>query len=128
LLKNPSQRRLKQWLALDCVPTAWRQLALRYQPLHGINGDKILLGGAKKPAKVVAPPPAKVPVTPARPVVVDGPAAPHAQADGAYGNRPPPARAQAAGFQRPAPRRGEKRPGAGKIRNAMERCLNFFAR
>jgi transposase len=45
------QRRLQQWLALDCFPTAWRQLAQRYQPRHGINGDQILLDGAKQPAK-----------------------------------------------------------------------------
>ena len=45
------QRRLKVWLALDVFHHAWRQLAERYQRLHGINGDQVLLDGSKKPAK-----------------------------------------------------------------------------
>jgi transposase len=52
---------------------------------------------------------------------------PRAQADGAYGNRPTHERAQRAGFRLHAPKRGEARPGVGKIRNAVERCHNFFA-
>jgi transposase len=98
------------------------------------NANDGCQAGALLKALVVSPPPAEVPVPPARPVVVDGPAvpavppaAPHAQADGAYGNRPTQARAQAAGFQMQAPTRGERRPGAGKIRNAVERCHHFFA-
>ena len=52
---------------------------------------------------------------------------PTAQADGAYGNRPSRARAQAAGFRLQAPSRGQRRPGVGRIRQAVERCHNFFA-
>ena len=52
---------------------------------------------------------------------------PTAQADGAYGNRPSRARAQAAGFRPQAPSRGQRRPGVGRIRQAVERCHNFFA-
>jgi len=54
-------------------------------------------------------------------------ALPRAQADGAYGNQPTQARAQRAGFRMQAPKRGENRQGVGKIRNAVERCHNFFA-
>jgi transposase len=52
---------------------------------------------------------------------------PRAQADGAYGNGPSRERAQRAGFRLQAPQRGKARPGVGKIRNAVERCHNFFA-
>ena len=52
---------------------------------------------------------------------------PRAQADGAYGNRPTQERARRAGFRLQAPRRGAGQPGVGKIRNAVERCHNFFA-
>lgn len=52
---------------------------------------------------------------------------PRVQADGAYGNRPTAERAEQAGFRMQAPKRGEKRAGLGKIRNAVERCHNFFA-
>ncbi|HVI49797.1 MAG TPA: transposase [Candidatus Sulfotelmatobacter sp.] len=45
------QRRLTRWLALDCFPTAWQQLAERYVRLHGINWDQVLLDGSKKPSK-----------------------------------------------------------------------------
>ena len=45
------QSRLKRWLALECFHTAWQQLAQRYERLRGINWDKILLDGSKKPAK-----------------------------------------------------------------------------
>ena len=55
------QRRLKRWLALDCFHTAWRQLAERYRRLRGINWDKVLLDGSKKPAKKGAPAPAPLP-------------------------------------------------------------------
>jgi transposase len=54
-------------------------------------------------------------------------ALPRVQADGAYGNQPTQARAQRAGFRMQAPKRGENRQGVGKIRNAVERCHNFFA-
>jgi transposase len=46
-----AQRRLKVWLQRDTFRTAWQQLAQRYEALHGINWDQILLDGAKKPAK-----------------------------------------------------------------------------
>ena len=71
---------------------------------------------------MVAPPAAAVPVA-----QVESRSLPHAQADGAYGNQPTQERAQRAGFRLQAPRRGEARPGVGKIRNAVERCHNFFA-
>ncbi len=45
------QRRLKRWLNLDVFHTAWKQLAQRYEQLHGINWDQILLDGSKKPSK-----------------------------------------------------------------------------
>jgi transposase len=45
------QRRLRVWLRQDAFRTAWQQLAQRYQVLHGINWDQILLDGSKKPSK-----------------------------------------------------------------------------
>ena len=45
------QRRLQCWLELECFHTAWQQLAQRYQRLHGINWDQVLLDGSKKPSK-----------------------------------------------------------------------------
>lgn len=45
------QRRLKVWLALELFHKAWQQLAERYQAVHGINWDQVLLDGSKKPAK-----------------------------------------------------------------------------
>lgn len=52
---------------------------------------------------------------------------PTARADGAYGNDPSRGRAGSQGFRLQAPSRGQKRPGVGKVRNAVERCHNFFA-
>jgi transposase len=52
---------------------------------------------------------------------------PRATADGAYNNRPTRQRAKAAGFRLQAPKRGQRASGLGKIRNAVERCHNFFA-
>ena len=52
---------------------------------------------------------------------------PRVQADGAYGNDPSRERARRAGFRLQAPSRGQAFPGGGKIRNAVERCHNFFA-
>jgi len=71
---------------------------------------------------VVQPPEPEVPVE-----QVDPRSLPQAQADGAYGNKPTQERAQRAGFRMQAPPRGKARPGVGKIRNAVERCHNFFA-
>ena len=45
------QRRRKLWLQCDTFRTAWQQLAQRYEALHGINWDQILLDGSKKPSK-----------------------------------------------------------------------------
>lgn len=74
-------------------------------------------------AALVVPPPA-----PTRPrEELDVCSLPTAQADGAYGNRPSRARAKAAGFRLQAPSRGQRRPGVGRIRQAVERCHNFFA-
>jgi hypothetical protein len=47
--------------------------------------------------------------------------------DGASGNGPSRDRASSQGFRLYAPGRGQKRPGVGKVRNAVERCHNFFA-
>ena len=49
------QRRLKEWLERDAFRRAWAALAERYQLLHGINWDQVLLDGSKKPAKKGAP-------------------------------------------------------------------------
>src|SRR5262245_4180984 len=65
---------------------------------------------------VIQPPPPAVPLTP-----VDPRSLPRAQADGAYGNKPTQQRGQRAGFRMLAPKRGEKRLGVGKVRNAVER-------
>jgi transposase len=73
-------------------------------------------------AMVVEPPEPIVPV--AQP---DARALPTAQADGAFGNAPSRARAESQGFRLQAPSRGQKRPGVGKVRNAVERCHNFLA-
>ncbi|MBL8253125.1 MAG: hypothetical protein JNJ76_05930 [Candidatus Competibacter sp.] len=74
-------------------------------------------------AALVVPPPA-----PTRPLeALDVRSLPTAQAAGAYGNRPGRARAKAAGFRLQAPSRGQRRPGVGRIRPAVERSHNFFA-
>jgi len=73
-------------------------------------------------ALVVQPPASVHPVA-----AVDERSLPTAQADGAYGNGPTRQRAQAAGFRLRAPKRGQKQPGVGKIRQSVERCHNFFA-
>jgi transposase len=52
---------------------------------------------------------------------------PGAIGDGGYGNKPSRERARTAGFRLRAPSRGQKQSGVGKIRNAVERCHNFFA-
>jgi hypothetical protein len=73
-------------------------------------------------ALVVRPPEAETSVP-----CVDPRSLPRVQAEGAYGNGPTQERAQRAGFRLQAPQRGKGRPGVGKIRNAVERCHNFFA-
>ena len=72
---------------------------------------------------LVVPPP--TPLSP--PGEIEVRSLPTAQADGAYGNRPARQRAQAAGFRLQAPSRGQRQPGIGTIRQAVERCHNFFA-
>jgi hypothetical protein len=73
-------------------------------------------------ALVIRPPEPEHPVA-----EVDQRSLPTAQADGSYGNRPTRERARLAGFRLRAPSRGQKQPGIGTIRNAVERCHNFFA-
>ena len=46
-----TQRRLKDWLRKDAFLTGWKQRAERYERLHGINWDPVLLDGSKKPSK-----------------------------------------------------------------------------
>ncbi len=45
------QRRLKDWLRRDAFLAGWGRLAERYERLHGINWDQVLLDGSKKPSK-----------------------------------------------------------------------------
>jgi transposase len=45
------QRRLEDWLREDAFLRAWQQLARRYERLHGINWDQVLLDGSKKPSE-----------------------------------------------------------------------------
>ena len=59
--------------------------------------------------------------------IIDERGLPGAIADGAYGTKPSRQRAKSAGFRLRAPSRGKKQAGVGKIRNAVERCHNFFA-
>ncbi|QEL16380.1 transposase [Limnoglobus roseus] len=40
-----------RWLAIDAFRTAWQPLADRYQDLHGINWDQVLIDGSKRPSK-----------------------------------------------------------------------------
>lgn len=44
-------RRLEDGLRKDAFLTGWRQLAERYERLHGINWDQVLLDGSKTPSK-----------------------------------------------------------------------------
>lgn len=53
-----ARRRLKHWLELDVFRDTWAELARRYECLHGINWDQVLLDGSKKPAKKGARTPA----------------------------------------------------------------------
>jgi len=45
------QRRLEVRQQRDTFRTAWAQLAQKYEQLQGINWDKVLLDGSKKPSK-----------------------------------------------------------------------------
>jgi transposase len=82
----------------------------------GVQTQKVLQ------ALVLRPPASERPAG-----VVDERGLPGAIGDGGYGNKPSRERAQAAGFRLRAPGRGQKQAGVGKIRNAVERCHNFFA-
>jgi hypothetical protein len=42
---------MKRWLERDCFHAVWQRLAERYQQMHGINWDQVLLDGSKKPSK-----------------------------------------------------------------------------
>jgi len=90
--------------------------------ITGANANDGCQAEAVLKALVVQPPAPEVPVE-----RIDPRDRPHAQADGSYGNRPTQERAQRAGFRMQAPKRGQRRPGVGKIRNAVERCHNFLA-
>jgi transposase len=61
------------------------------------------------------------------PAAVDERDLPRVTTDGAYQNRPTRERAKRGGFRLQAPKRGQKASGLGKVRNAVERCHNFFA-
>ncbi len=50
--------RLARWLELDCFRAAWAEPARAYERRRGVNWDKVLLDGAKRPAKKGGPPPA----------------------------------------------------------------------
>jgi len=91
--------------------------------LTGANANDGVQAQDALQALVVWPPEPEWPAPPP----VDNRSLPTAQADGAYGNGPTRQRARAAGFRMQAPKRGERRPGVGKVRNAVERCHNFFA-
>jgi transposase len=82
----------------------------------GVQTQKVL------EALVIGPPASEQPAA-----IVDERGLPGAIGDGGYGNKPSRERAQAAGFRLRAPSRGQKQTGVGKIRNAVERCHNFFA-
>jgi hypothetical protein len=82
----------------------------------GVQTQKVLESLVIKPPAPEQPAPA-----------VDERSLPGAIGDGGYGNKPSRGRAKAAGFRLRAPGRGQKQAGVGKIRNAVERCHNFFA-
>lgn len=90
--------------------------------ITGANANDGVQAGDVLEAMVIRPPEPEHPAA-----EVDERSMPTAQADGADGNRPTRERARAAGFRLRAPSRGQEQPGIGKIRNAVERCHNFFA-
>jgi transposase len=55
------QRRLKVWLQPDAFRRVWPQVAHRYETLQGLNGDEVVLAGAKKPAQKGASRPVPAP-------------------------------------------------------------------
>jgi len=87
----------------------------------GANANDGCQAGALLGALVVRPP------GPERPAAEpDARARPTAQADGAYQNGPTRGRVAEAGFRLRVRRKGKKE-GVGRIRQAVERCHNFFA-
>ena len=91
--------------------------------ITGANANEGVQARDLLEAPVIRPPEPEHPAA-----EVDERSLPTAQADGSYGNGPTRQRAKAAGFRLRAPSRGQEQPGLGKIRNAVERCHNFFAR
>lgn len=85
----------------------------------GANANDGVQAGRVLDALVVRPP---APDTP--PAVVDERSLPGVHADGAYQNEPTRRRIAAAGFRLRPRSRG---PGAGRVRQAVERCHNFLA-
>ena len=57
------QGRLRRWLEVDAFHEAWRRLAGRYEQLHGVNWDKVLVDGSRRPAKKGGLAPAPAPST-----------------------------------------------------------------
>ena len=55
--------RLRRWLEADAFHEAWRRLAERHEQLHGVNWDKVLVDGSRRPAKKGGPAPAAAPST-----------------------------------------------------------------
>jgi hypothetical protein len=86
----------------------------------GANANDGVQAGEVLKALVVRPPAPDRP-----PAVPDERGRPTAQADGAYQNRPTRRRVADAGFRLRPTRKG--RTGIGRVRQAVERCHNFFA-
>lgn len=55
------RRRLQRWQQQQAFLTAWTRLAQRYEQTHGLNWDRLLIDGTRKPAKKGAKPPAATP-------------------------------------------------------------------
>jgi hypothetical protein len=86
----------------------------------GANANDGVQAGGVLNALVVRPPAPERP-----PAVADERGRPTAQADGAYQNRPTRRRVAGAGFRLRPTRTGTT--GIGRVRQAVERCHNFFA-
>jgi transposase len=64
------RRRVNTWLACDAFHAAWARLAQRHEQLRGVNWDRLIIDGPRKPAKKGANPPAPTPPTAASAVAV----------------------------------------------------------
>ena len=82
----------------------------------GVQAGEVLNSLVVRPREPESPPAAE-----------DARSRPTVHADGAYHNRPTRERVAAAGFRLRPVRKGRKRTGAGRIRQAVERCHNFLA-